>query len=72
MHTQILRVLCGSHHEATYLAEHSHGLGVSEVLLLLQVTPGQPLPLQHCMKTLQVKQELNHVRKIPPEGHSQI
>lgn len=32
--------------ETTHLAECDHGLSGSDVLLLLQVTPRQPLPLQ--------------------------
>lgn len=51
-HVQIWRVLCRSHCEATYLAEHSHGLSSSDVLLFLQGTLGQPLPLQNRVKSL--------------------
>lgn len=39
-HTQILRVCCQAHLEATYLAERSDSLGGPDVLLVLQVRPG--------------------------------
>lgn len=36
----------------TYLAECSYGLRDPDILFLLLVTPGQPLPLQDLMKSL--------------------
>lgn len=45
-------VVCLSHLETTHLAERSHGLGASYVRLLLQVTLGQPVPLQDLVKSL--------------------
>lgn len=51
-HTLRSRGFGRPHLEATYLAQRGHSLGDSDLLLLLQVSPRQPLPLQDLVKSL--------------------
>lgn len=51
-HTLRSRGFGRPHFEATYLAQRGHSLGDSDLLLLLQVSPRQPLPLQDLVKSL--------------------